>query len=158
KKARRWNPPPGAKEGSIPLIAYIPAINEEVTKYVKDRGTAAQTPKLLGSDNTDADPALTEPPPPMTIHAPKGADQWADQKLMDGIYKELSMVEDSTQAIGAESMPPFWAKNMEAYAADYANDKEFNEQLATHPLRKAAVDASQLLRKHTQSFRTTFRA
>lgn len=158
KKARRWNPPKDAKEGSIPLIAYIPVINEEVTKYVKDRATAPQTPRLFGSDNNDPDPALAEPPPPVTIHAPKGADQLADPKLMEGIYKELSMAEDSTQAIGAESMPPFWAKNMAAYAADYAGEKDFDEQLATHPLRKAAIDASKLLQKHTTAFRTTFRA
>jgi len=158
KKNRRWNLPKDAPAGSMPLIANIPAINEEITKYVKERGDAKQTPKVFGSDTPDPDPAPTDPPPPITLQPPKGVDAFADAKLMEGIYQELSMVEDSSQAIGAESMPPFWAKNMDPYGADYSSAAEFDKKLATSPLRKATVETARLLRKHTTSFRTTFRA
>jgi hypothetical protein len=158
KKNRRWNPSNPGKENFLPLIAYIPAINDEVTKYVQDRAGAKQKPKIYGNDNPEPDPAVGEAPPPVTIQLPAGADAFADPKLMDGIFQELSMVEDVSQAIGSESMPPFWAKDMAPYAADYQSADEFDRQLATHPLRKAAVEAARFLRKHTTSFRKTFRS
>jgi hypothetical protein len=159
KNRRRWTLPADAKEASIALINYIPQINNEISKYIKDRiPEAKQTPKLFGSDNPDPDPALPEPPPALLIQAPKGADALAEAKVMEGIFKELSMVEDASQAIGPETMPPFWAKNMEPYKADdYTNEKELTDKLAMHPLRSACFEAAKMLRKHQTSFRTSYR-
>ncbi|MCS6977550.1 MAG: caspase family protein [Gemmatales bacterium] len=132
KKRREIEKQPGFSEESLPLLFFAPQVNNEVTKYVKDRWNAVQTPKVLGvamkAPDVDSD---APPPPPVKIVEPLGSEPLADPRVVDEIIHELGIVE-----AGSQSLPPFFAKALEPYLTPLDRDLDPEK----HPLRQVTLD------------------
>lgn len=131
KKRREIEKQPGFAEESLPLLFFAPQVNDEVTKYVKDRWNAVQTPKVLGVAMKAPDVEAESPPPPVKIVEPLGSEPLADARIVDEIIHELGIVE-----AGSQSLPPFFAKALEPYLTPADRDPDPEK----HPLRQVTVD------------------
>ncbi len=141
----------GGPADTLPLTLVASEVNRDVAAYVKERWGGQQTPRLLGKETDGPDPGPNDPTPaPVAIQVPKGTDKLADAKLVAGIIKEMGV---------KDALPPFFAKPLEPYVPDYADQEEFLSKLAEHPLRKAVYEAADFLNKPevNRSFPMTFR-
>jgi hypothetical protein len=148
---------PGRPGGSLPLVLLAEEINRETARYIKDRWNAEQRPQLFGGEGAMPEPVADDsPPPPVTIKTPPGQETPAEPQLVEGIVRELNIILGNEQ-VSRENLPPFWAKALEPYRADYAKEEEFHQRVTEHPLRKATLETAALLAKHDQSLPRGFR-
>jgi hypothetical protein len=145
------------KEGSLPLALLAPDVNREVTKMVKERADVAQHPKFFGKEGPAPESTVDTPAPSVTVAVAEGLEKIADRDLIAGIIKELELRSDRTGSINPDALPPFWAKNMDAYAPDYKTEEEFRESLKKHPFRAAISNSAQKIQKHDLAFRKDFK-
>jgi hypothetical protein len=132
KKRRELEKEPGYAAESLPLVFFAPKVNKEVTDYVKNRWSAVQTPQLLGTAAKAPEVAANAPAPPaVAVVSPGGEAKLADAQFIDELMQEISLPD-----IGAQSLPPFFAKNLDPYQTPADKDPDPEK----HPLRLAALD------------------
>ncbi len=153
---KQWREREGFQNNSLPFLVLEPEIKTQIEKECEDKGVAKQSPLLFGSEGAGPDPEPKLPPPPrVAIKIPEGTDPPADPRLVDGLLEELQNLKlaDNQRPLTRSSLPPFWAKAMEPYKPDYANEEQLQEKLASSPLRKATVEAAAILAAATGSSR-----
>jgi hypothetical protein len=148
---------PGLKEGTLPLALLAETINKDVTRRVHERANAKQTPRFFGKEGAAPEKPAEGPAPSVTIATASGAEKFADPKVVADIIKELELAADRTGGINPDALPPFFAKNLILYDADYKDEAEFKAMLKDHPFRQAVVMAAQTMKKHDLSFRKDFK-
>ncbi len=151
---KQWREREGFQNNSLPFLVLEPEIKTQIEKECEDKGVAKQSPLLFGSEGSGPDPEPMLPPPPrVAIKIPEGTDRPADPRLVDGLLEEFQNLKlaDNQRPLTRSSLPPFWAKAMEPYQPDYANEDQLQEKLAASPLRMATVEAAAILAAATSS-------
>jgi hypothetical protein len=151
----------------LPLAKLVPVVNERVQKEIATQQKAEQTPRLSGQELADGaayDPEEPLPAPvviPVPPRPPEGA---AGKAVLQSILEEtdgippVKMTRQGTLPLQYESLPPFSAKLLETYKADYTSLKDLKAKADQYPLRKAILNAADVLKKHAKSFREDFPA
>jgi hypothetical protein len=157
----------GIQEPTDPLP--LPLLQEKVAAYIAARAKnekVEQTPRLLGKDpgkGADYDPDQ-ELPPAQVIQLPPGLKEGtASRGEIQGILDEIETIPPAKGAVNSvaerlkfEVLPPFPAKGMAAYKADYRSLQELDERLKDSPdkykLIRAIRKATQVLEKNSDSF------
>jgi hypothetical protein len=148
---------PGLKEGTLPLVLMAENINKDVTARVRERTNAVQTPKFFGKEGPAPEKPVDAPAPSVTIAMAAGGEKFADPKFAASIIKELELVTDRSSGINPDALPPFFAKNLVGYDADYRDDEEFQKMLKENPFRGAIIAAARVMKKHDLTFRKDFK-
>jgi hypothetical protein len=123
----------------------------ETLRQELERRKLKQTPRLTGKEPAKGaayDPDA-ELPPPVVIKPPPGLKGGtARREEVQGILDEIETIPHAqgTLALGVgrlkfEALPPFSARKMEAYKADYRSLKELDQRLAANPKKFALIRA-----------------
>ncbi len=151
----------------IPLELLQAKVSEYVQTMQK-RSRVAQTTRLTGKDpgkgaayDPDADPA-----PPLVIKPAPGFEGGAaGREMVQGILDEVGQFPSAKggpigKALRFETMPPFPAKVMKKYKADYASLEELDQKLKDNPkdfkLIRAVRNATKALLDNSSSLPLTF--
>jgi len=156
----------GIQDPADPLP--LPLLQSKVADFIDmhlKAGKAKQTPRLAGKDPDkgaayNADVEL--PPPQVILPAPGQKDGAASKAEIQGILDEIETIPPAKGLQGAperlhiEVLPPFSAKVMAKYKADYASLQELDERLKANPkkfaLIRAVRNATLALEKNAQEF------
>lgn len=150
------------KEGELPLLVLAPHVNQEVTKFVKQRWHVEQKPVLAGN-SPKLTPAKTDAPPPTPVRIVKGPskERLAEASFLQAVLRELDLGNDPQRRLDLASLPPLSAQAHANYAPDYPTSwktlAELKGQLRVQPLRAACVDVVLGLQKKELQFRMRFR-
>jgi hypothetical protein len=146
----------------IPIDKLAAEVNARTEREVTAQLKVRQTPRLTGNapaNDGTYDPQESLPPAVALKRPPAPNGGVAGKALIDGILKETEVippVKTSTARLEYETLPPFSAKTMEAYKPDYDSladlRKEIRAKPDKYPLRKAVLDAADVLQKHQKSF------
>jgi hypothetical protein len=142
----------------IPFLGMSKIINRETTNTISSRGGTGlvQTPRMYGAltANKPAPEKGVPMPEPVAIMLPKNREKVFELESLRGILSELNLSNAGKgRTIKAESLPPFWAKDMVKYEADYVNLAEARRK----PFRLAALEAGDILRRTDTNFKLGFR-
>jgi hypothetical protein len=152
---------------SFPLDKLVPVVGQRVQKEIATQQKAEQTPRLSGEELPDGapyDPAEPPPPPVAVPPPPQPSEGAAGKAVVQSILEEtdaippVKLTREGLLPLQYESLPPFSGKTLEAYKADYTSLKELRAKIDQFPLRKAVLNAADVLTKHAKSFREDFPA
>jgi hypothetical protein len=145
----------------LPLEVLVPRVNKYMDGLLRAQGLA-QTSRLVGTEPKDGAPydpsqplsqIVTVKPPAM----PPGG--MADAAQVRAILDELKMVppvrssRDTRDDLTPETLPPFPAKVLEPYKADYTSLAQIERNPAKYPLRVAILKAAGVLRDNAEKVR-----
>jgi Caspase domain len=146
---------------ALPLDVLVPRVNKYLETALKIH-KLTQTSRLVGDEAKNGAPfdpsqplatlVVIKPPaqPPGGIAGPA---------VVQSILDELKLVppvrsaRDATNELTAAAMPPFPAKALEPYQADYMSVAEIEKNPGKYPLRVAVLKAAQVLRENANKFR-----
>jgi hypothetical protein len=152
---------------SFPLDKLVPVVGQRVQKEIATQQKTEQTPRLSGEELPDGapyDPAEPPPPPVAVPPPPQPSEGAAGKAVVQSILEEtdaippVKLTREGLLPLQYESLPPFSGKTLEAYKADYTSLNELRAKIDQYPLRKAVLNAADVLKKHAKSFREDFPA
>jgi hypothetical protein len=152
---------------SFPLDKLVPVVGQRVQKEIAAQQKVEQAPRLSGEELPDGAPYDPEepPPPPVAVPPPPQPSEGAAGKaVVQSILEEtdaippVKLTREGLLPLQYESLPPFSGKALEAYKPDYTSLKDLRAKLDQYPLRKAVLNAADVLKKHAKSFREDFPA
>jgi hypothetical protein len=144
----------------LPLDVLVPRVNKYLEGVLQTE-KLTQTSRLVGTEAKNGAPydpaqllapAVVIKPPPMS---PGGLAPTAQvRKILD----ELKLVppvrpaRDPRSGLTADTLPPFPAKALEPYEADYMSLAEIEQNPEKYPLRVAVLRAAKVLRENVDQF------
>jgi hypothetical protein len=145
----------------LPLDVLVPRVNKTMEDVLKKQ-KLTQTSRLTGEEAKDGTPY--DPSQPLAqvvkIKAPSNVGGgMAGAALVRAILDELRLVppvrgnQDVKNELRAETLPPFAAKALEGYGADYGSLEEIEKNPTKYPLRVAVLKAAAVLRENVDKFR-----
>lgn len=132
----------------IAVDGWASALRAALTSARGD--TPPQTPKLAGAESgAKAEYARDEPPAARFDWPPAPAGAAADQVAKVLALAALPPIRPGLEVpAGAAEAYPFPADRMKAYAADGVTEEQVRKDPAKYPVRAAALEAMELLRKN----------
>lgn len=146
---------PGIKAGTLPLVLLAKQVQQETSRYLKERGYE-QTPELLGQESTSTDNTDSTPPPALVLKQGKTSDESVSGKEIALVLKELGIENDPTRSLSPTSFPVLSQTTFNKYKADYASMKELEEKLNQWPLRASTLKAIKALDRSLKTFKMRF--
>jgi hypothetical protein len=141
----------------------VPRVNQHLAKLLAAQ-KLVQTSRLTGSERKGGapyDPAEPLPSPVVVRRAPApaGGDP-ANRAVVKSILGEITAVPPPRAGrpgvqdnFSGQALPPFPAKGLDAYTADYGSWTEFEGKADKYPLRAAVVQAVKVLQEDAAKFR-----
>jgi hypothetical protein len=146
---------------SLPLDALVPRVNRTMEKVLAMH-KLTQTSRLAGvelKNGAPYDPGEPRAPVVLIKPPPMPVGGLAGPEVVRSIVEELRLVppvrsaNDPTSDISPEALPPFPAKALEPYLADYISVDAIERNPAKYPLRVAVLKAAQILRENIDKVR-----
>jgi hypothetical protein len=138
---------------ALPLEALVPAVNKKM-KEILETQKIEQVSRLIGTEGEGAAYDPNEPMPArLEIRQPSVEGGIAGFSQVDPILREINALPSSRNLqapVRFTQLPPFSAKVVEEYKADYKSWDEVKKDPEKHPLGNALITAleSPELKKH----------
>ena len=154
-------PSPADPNEPLPLEQLLPRVNRTMQNLLQMH-KLTQTSRLAGTESPGGAPYDPGAALAMVIKIrppTRSFGETANPEALRTIVDELRLVppvrsvNDAEADITLESLPPFPAKALEPYQADYMSQQAIEANPGRYPLRTAVLKAAQVLRENVHKFR-----